>query len=109
MRYVTQNNPINTNGLTPTNVMSNVLFDQTTRMQQLWVQKCVLFVPEWRRIDAYFTRILEMAAAFEAASTWSEEKAAAGTQVAASFDSKQITISGLDLVTKRGSCLARSV
>jgi len=85
--------------------MSNVLFDQTTRYSQLWIQKCVLLAPEWKRLDAYLLRILEMDVAFKLAS----EDSGLTQRNIVEGKTDCLSVKGLDLVTKRGSCLAQNL
>jgi len=102
IRYVSRNNPSNPRGLAPANVVGNVLFDRSTQWTQVAVQRCVTLVPEWRRIDAYCVRVLETIVAFERAA----ETKAVGPGALSAGEEGRISVRGLDLVTRRGRCLA---
>jgi len=84
-----------------------VLFDRSTQFTQIWVQRCVMLVPEWERIDAYCKRVLEMVVALDLAAE--EASAQAAVEAGTTNGGTGISVRGLDLVTKRGRCLARNL
>jgi len=107
VRYVSSNNPQDPRGLTPANVVANVLFDRCTQFAQIWVQRCVTFMPQWRRIDAHCIRVLELVAACELAGS-SGATATAG-EPPPGADDLRISARGLDLVAGRSRCLAQGL
>jgi len=106
LSFASRNNPKNVGGaLTPANVFANMFLDQIIRFQQKMVQRIVLFRPEWDRIDAYCCRILEVVASLDIAG----DIEASSREVKKPCPEGKISVKGLDLVTKTGTCLAKDL
>jgi len=116
LKYASNTNPIDARGrgMAPCDVTANLLWDRCTQYSQVFIQRCVLFVPQWKRIDAQLVRALEMLVAFEAATKTLENQKLLDTSspnVEQQLEESKslISIRDLDLVTRRGVCLAKGI
>lgn len=71
--------------------------------------RLVTFMPEWRRLDGKFLRILELPIAFDAVDLAAGEASAAPTSATTLHSGDMIAVTGLDLMTPRGARLATGV
>jgi len=107
IHYAQVNNPIHPDGVSGSTITSNFLFDRTIQFPQVAVQKIVKLTEASGRIDGQCSRVLELVAACDAVEAEPQEAQALATPPAP--DAKAISMRNLDLVTRRGVCLARGL
>jgi len=104
MRYAMFNNPMHPEGIAGSTIVSNFLFDRTIQYPQVAVQKIVKLTEASGRIDGQCARILELVAACDAIDEEPQPLWEAPPE-----GSNSISVTGLDLVTRRGVCLAKNL
>jgi len=108
--FARRNLPDASNGVSPRLAQTGLLYDRCISFSQRAEMRLVTFLPEWRRLDGKFLRLLELPIAFDAVDRAGGEASAAPISDSTALEpGNEIAVTGLDLMTPRGVRLATGV